>query len=91
MTVIATSAYAPRDNKQSRGNPVTPSHNPIKAQAKDVSGSDSDSRNDLGLRRHGNLRGSFIARMDYKDLCLTCLVTLAAINTVLNLRSQRRR
>ncbi len=29
--------------------------------------------------------------MDYEDLCLTCLVTFAAINTVLNLRSQRRR
>ena len=29
--------------------------------------------------------------MDYKDFCLTCLVTLAAINTVINLRSQRRR
>ena len=29
--------------------------------------------------------------MDYKEFCLTCLVTLAAINTVLNLRSQRRR
>jgi hypothetical protein len=29
--------------------------------------------------------------MDYKDFCLTCLVTLAAINTVLNLRAQRRR
>ena len=28
--------------------------------------------------------------MDYKDFCLTCLVTLAAINTVLNWRSQRR-
>ena len=28
--------------------------------------------------------------MDYKDFCLTCLVTLAAINTVINLRSQRR-
>lgn len=29
--------------------------------------------------------------MDYKDFCLTCLVTLAAINTVLNWLSQRRR
>ena len=51
----------------------------------------SASRNDVGQRRHGNLRGSCIARMDYKDFCLTCLVTLAAINTVLNWRSQRRR
>ena len=39
---------ATRDNKQSRGNPVAPSHNPIKAQAKDVSGSYSDSRSDVG-------------------------------------------
>jgi hypothetical protein len=29
--------------------------------------------------------------MDYKDFCLTCLVTLAAINTVLNVRALRRR
>ena len=29
--------------------------------------------------------------MDYKDFCLTCLVTFAAINTALNWRSQRRR
>ena len=29
--------------------------------------------------------------MDYKDFCLTCLVTLAAIHTLLNFRSQRRR
>lgn len=47
MAVIAPSSKATRDNKQSRGNPVTPSHNPIKALAKDVSGTDSDSRNDL--------------------------------------------
>ena len=45
----------------------------------------------MGQGRRGNLRGSRIARMDYKDFCLTCLVTLAAINTVINLRSQRRR
>ncbi|CRY92507.1 conserved hypothetical protein [Synechococcus sp. WH 8103] len=32
-----------------------------------------------------------IAHMDYKDFCLTWLVTLAAINTVLNVRAQRRR
>ena len=29
--------------------------------------------------------------MDYKDVCLACLVTLAAINMVLNLRFHRRR
>ena len=48
MAVIAPSSKATRDNKQSRGNPVTPSHNPIKAQAKDVSGSNSGSRSDVG-------------------------------------------
>ena len=46
---------------------------------------------DEAQRGRGNLQGSRIARMDYKDFCLTCLVTLAAINTVINLRSQRRR
>ncbi|QNI41477.1 hypothetical protein SynA1528_00434 [Synechococcus sp. A15-28] len=29
--------------------------------------------------------------MDHKDFCLTCLVTLAAINTLLNVRALRRR
>ena len=51
----------------------------------------SDPGDDEAQRRRGNLLGSRIARMDYKDFCLTCLVTLAAINTVINLRSQRRR
>ena len=51
----------------------------------------SDRGDDEAQRGRGNLQGSRIARMDYKDFCLTCLVTLAAINTVINLRSPRRR
>ena len=47
MAVVAPSAKASQSHKQSRGNPVTPSHSPIKAEAKDVSGSDSDPWNDV--------------------------------------------
>ena len=35
--------------------------------------------------------GSWHARMDYQGFCLTCLVTLAAINTVINQRCRRTR
>ena len=48
MGVVSPSSYATRDSKQSRGNPVAASHNPIKAQAKDVNGSDSGFRSDVG-------------------------------------------
>ena len=60
-------------------------------ESADPIGSAQTLGSDEAQRRRGNLLGSRIARMDYKDFCLTCLVTLAAINTVINLRSQRRR
>ena len=48
MAVVTPSCYATHSHKHSGGDPVTPSHKSIKAQTKDVSGSDSDSRSDMG-------------------------------------------
>ena len=59
----------------------------------------ADQKGFSGHRHNGQLlpalawQSSTLAQcpMDYKDFCLTCLVKLAVINTVLNLHSQRRR
>ena len=48
MAVVTPSCYATHSHKHSGGDLVTPSHKSIKAQTKDVSGSDSDSRSDMG-------------------------------------------
>ena len=48
MAVVAPSCYATHSHQHSGGDPVTPSHKPIKAQTNDVSGSDSDFRSDVG-------------------------------------------
>ena len=42
MAVVTPSCYATHSHQHSGEDPVTPSHKPIKAQTKDVSGSDSD-------------------------------------------------
>ena len=48
MAEVTPNCYATKSHKQSGGDPVMPFHRPIKAQTKDVSGSDSDSRSDMG-------------------------------------------
>ena len=48
MAVVTPSCYATHSHQHSGGDPVTPSHKPIKAQTNDASGSDSDFRSDVG-------------------------------------------